>query len=92
MCAASRRAASLVRTGAVGVEHRADGGGEPGHVEVTDADAERDLEGLEPVRQQLADHLRGPLVGGNDGADADVVVGVHGRRFYPGLRWNRCGC
>ena len=29
------------------------------------------------MRQQLADHLRGPVVGWDERADADVVVGVH---------------
>ena len=44
-----------------------------------DALAEPDLKGLEPVRQQLPDHLWSAVVGGNERADADVDVGIHGQ-------------
>ncbi len=45
---------------------------------VADTLAETDLEGLEPARRHLPNHLCSAVVSGNEYADADVVVGIHG--------------
>jgi hypothetical protein len=45
------------------------------------------------MRQQLADHIRRPLVGGHDRADADVFVGLHGNILrYNDAAMNKAFC
>jgi hypothetical protein len=61
-----------------GIERPSDAIGQPGEIGVADASAETDLKGLEPVRKQLPDHLCIAVASGNERADADVVVGIHG--------------